>query len=113
MAENPLPENGTLSVLRSYDWSQTPLGAIETWSENLKTAVQSQLAELTQAQEPKEVQQASALPPQTCPQTAALRESEAKYRMLFESIDQGFCICERLCCMNSKSDHVGVERSCD
>nr|WP_290225188.1 PAS domain S-box protein [Trichocoleus desertorum] len=27
---------------------------------------------------------------------AALRESEAKYRMLFESIDEGFCICEML-----------------
>jgi PAS domain S-box-containing protein len=27
---------------------------------------------------------------------AALRESEAKYRLLFESIDEGFCICEML-----------------
>jgi PAS domain S-box-containing protein len=27
---------------------------------------------------------------------AALRQSEAQYRMLFESIDEGFCICEML-----------------
>ncbi len=79
----------------SYDWSQTPLGASETWSESLKTAVQSRLAELNQAQSLEQVQQVS-VPPQNCTQTDALRESEAKYRPLFESIDQGWCICELL-----------------
>ena len=34
---------------------------------------------------------------------AALRESEAKYRSLFESIDEGFCICEMLFDENGKS----------
>ena len=96
-AENLLAGNGKISVLlRSYDWSQTPLGAIETWSDSLKTAVQSRLAELTQVQKPEQVQQASVLPSQNCTQTDALRESEAKYQTLVESIDQGFCICEML-----------------
>ena len=51
MADDLFAENGeTSALLRSHDWSQTPLGAIETWSESLKTAVQSQLAALNQAQ---------------------------------------------------------------
>jgi PAS domain S-box-containing protein len=96
IAENPFEGNGKISaLLQSYDWSQTPLGAVETWSESLKTAVQSQLTDLTQAQRPKQVQQAS-VPSQNCTQTGALCESEAKYRMLFESIDQGFFICGML-----------------
>lgn len=38
------------ALLESHDWSQTQLGAVETWSDNLKTAVQILLAELEQAQ---------------------------------------------------------------
>ncbi|MFN6489667.1 MAG: PAS domain S-box protein [Nostoc sp. DedQUE03] len=38
------------ALLRSHDWSQTPLGAMETWSDSLKTAVQILLTELDQAQ---------------------------------------------------------------
>jgi hypothetical protein len=34
-----LPQNSVSfkDALRSHDWSQTPLGPIETWSEDLKT----------------------------------------------------------------------------
>jgi PAS domain S-box-containing protein len=83
------------ALLRSHDWSQTPLGAIETWSDSLKMAVQVLLTQLNQAQRPEQVQEAS-VREQNCTQTDALCESEAKYRTLFESIDQGFCICEML-----------------
>lgn len=38
----------------------------------------------------------------------ALRESEEKYRTLFESIDQGFCICEMLFDENNKPDDYRV-----
>ncbi|MBD3884545.1 GAF domain-containing protein [Phormidium tenue FACHB-886] len=37
--------------LRSLDWSKTPLGATETWSDSLKTAVQILLTELNQVQQ--------------------------------------------------------------
>lgn len=37
------------SLLRSLDWSQTPLGTVETWSDNLKIAVQILLTELDRA----------------------------------------------------------------
>jgi len=63
------------ALLRSHDWSQTPLGAVETWSENLKTAVQNRLAELNQAQRPEPVQQASVRGLQNCTQTATLRQA--------------------------------------
>ncbi len=36
--------------LRSHDWSPTPLGAIATWSDSLKTAVQILLSELDRVQ---------------------------------------------------------------
>jgi PAS domain S-box-containing protein len=76
IAEDPLVENGKISaLLRSHDWSQTPLGAVETWPESLKTAVQSRLAELNQAQRPEQMQQALALPLQNCTQTATLRQA--------------------------------------
>nr|WP_242067297.1 PAS domain S-box protein [Leptolyngbya sp. FACHB-711] len=37
------------ALLRSLDWSQTPLGTVEAWSDNLKTAVQILLTELDRA----------------------------------------------------------------
>ena len=70
--------------LQSRDWSQTPLGAVETWSDSLKTTVQTLLAELYQSNPPEKTQVEQV--------EAALDESEAKYRTLFESIDKGFCI---------------------
>ncbi|MCU0548058.1 MAG: PAS domain S-box protein [Leptolyngbya sp. Prado105] len=50
MAENLVAGNGDNVLLRSHDWAQTPLGAIETWSADLKTAVQNRLIELNSAQ---------------------------------------------------------------
>ncbi|MBD2121839.1 PAS domain S-box protein [Trichocoleus sp. FACHB-262] len=101
MPKNPFGGGEVETVLSSYDWSQTPLGGIETWSESLKTAVQSQLAELNPAQKSEQVQQAS-VPSQKCIQTDALLDSAAKYQTLFESIDQGFGICEMLFDENGK-----------
>lgn len=51
-AENLFVGGGEIgALLRSHDWSQTPLGSVETWSDSLKTAVQILLAELDQAQQ--------------------------------------------------------------
>ncbi|MCC5653311.1 PAS domain-containing protein [Nostoc sp. XA013] len=51
-----LLRNSFKDALRSHDWSQTPLGAVETWSDDLKTAVQILLAELDQTKLSKETQ---------------------------------------------------------
>ena len=57
MAEKLFLEGGELGVLlRSHNWSQTPLGAVETWSDELKTALQILLTELDQAKPPKKTQ---------------------------------------------------------
>ncbi len=49
IAEKLFGEGGELgALLHSHDWSQTPLGAVETWSDDLKTAVQILLTELDQ-----------------------------------------------------------------
>ncbi|MDZ8070342.1 MAG: YlcI/YnfO family protein [Nostoc sp. DedQUE08] len=51
-AENLFVGGGEIgALLRSHDWSQTPLGVIETWSDSLKTAVQILLTELDRAQQ--------------------------------------------------------------
>ncbi|MBV8883513.1 MAG: PAS domain-containing protein [Chroococcidiopsidaceae cyanobacterium CP_BM_RX_35] len=76
MAENLFGGDGEISaLLRSHDWSQTPLGAVETWSESLRTAVQIRLTELDQAQTSEKAQRELALPPQDCTQTAALHQA--------------------------------------
>ncbi|MEG4212802.1 PAS domain-containing protein [Microcoleus sp. S13_B4] len=49
-------------LMRSHDWSQTPLGAVETWSDSLKTAVQILLTELDRTQHPEKTQLESDLP---------------------------------------------------
>ncbi|PSN16473.1 hybrid sensor histidine kinase/response regulator [filamentous cyanobacterium CCT1] len=49
------------TLLRSHDWSQTPLGAIETWSDDLKTTVQILLTELEPVQSAPEKSQDYAL----------------------------------------------------
>ncbi|MEP0930461.1 ATP-binding protein [Leptolyngbya sp. PL-A2] len=91
--------------MRSHDWSQTPLGALETWSDSLKTAAQILLSELAQAQQSKKTQVETELQqPGNFNQTAAesadaeaqLRQSEEHYRLLFESIGEGFCTIEVL-----------------
>lgn len=84
---------GPETLLRSHDWSQTPLGAVETWSERLKTVVQSRLTELNQAQRPKEVQQAS-VPSQHCTQTATLSDRKQTEAALQESEELKRCILE-------------------
>ncbi|MEH2058042.1 MAG: PAS domain S-box protein [Nostoc sp.] len=63
------------ALLISHDWSQTPLGAIETWSDTLKTAVQILLTELDQVNQQKKTQIEPAFRPQDCTQTATLRQS--------------------------------------
>lgn len=97
------------SEMESHDWSQTPLGANETWSDDLKIAVQRRLTELAQAKpaaqqstprqwtetEVKLVEKTWAAVERARTE-AALRESEERYRMLFESIDEGFCVVEVL-----------------
>jgi PAS domain S-box-containing protein len=93
------------ALLRSHDWSQTPLGAVETWSDSLKMAVQVLLTELAQAQQSEKTQvETETQPPLNLHSTVAkptcaeakLRELEAQYRTLFESLDEGFCICSML-----------------
>ena len=55
MAEKLFVGGGELgALLRSHDWSQTPLGAVGTWPEDLKTAVQIFLTELDQTKSPGE-----------------------------------------------------------
>jgi PAS domain S-box-containing protein len=50
MAENLFVGDGKFgALLRSRDWSQTPLGDIETWSDDLKKTVQILITELDQA----------------------------------------------------------------
>ncbi|MEG4205865.1 PAS domain-containing protein [Microcoleus sp. Pol7_A1] len=61
-------------LMRSHDWSQTPLGAVETWSDSLKTAVQILLTELDRTQQPDKTQLESNLP-QERPSTNALHET--------------------------------------
>ena len=41
----------------------------------------------------------------------ALRESEASYRMLFDSIDEGFCIIEVLFDKNENRSIIGFSKS--
>ncbi|MEA5451881.1 ATP-binding protein [Leptolyngbya sp. CCNP1308] len=94
MPDNLFGGGGELeTLLRSHDWSQTPLGAVETWSERLKTAVQSRLTELNQAQRPNEVQQAS-VPSQNCTQTATLSDRKQTEAVLQESEELKRCILE-------------------
>ncbi|WP_445251627.1 PAS domain-containing protein [Microcoleus sp. LAD1_D1] len=61
-------------LMRSHDWLQTPLGAVETWSDSLKTAVQILLTELDRASPPEKTPLESDLPQQRT-QTAALRQA--------------------------------------
>ncbi|MDZ8086003.1 MAG: PAS domain S-box protein [Nostoc sp. DedQUE12b] len=51
-AENLFVGGGEIgTLLRSHNWSQTPLGAVKTWPDSLKTAVQILLTELDRVQQ--------------------------------------------------------------
>ncbi len=52
----------TDSEIKSYVWSQTPLGAIATWSDDLKTAVPRRLTELERAEPATKTARESDLP---------------------------------------------------
>ncbi|MCC5624016.1 PAS domain S-box protein [Nostoc sp. CHAB 5715] len=74
-AENLFVGGGEIgALLRSHNWSQTPLGAVKTWPDSLKTAVQILLTELDQAQQPEKTQLGSDLPPVST-STDALRQA--------------------------------------
>ncbi|MBW4463595.1 MAG: PAS domain S-box protein [Nodosilinea sp. WJT8-NPBG4] len=102
-------------LVRSHDWSQTPLGALETWPDSLKTTAQILLSELAQAQQSKKTQvetepQQSDDFNQTAVEPgygeAQLRELETKYHALFESLDEGLCTIEVLFDANGRPfDH--------
>jgi PAS domain S-box-containing protein len=57
--------------IRAYDWSKTPLGPLESWPQSLKTVLTMAL---------------------NSPESQVVRISEERYRKLYESIDEGFCI---------------------
>ena len=45
VAKSPLAVGGEMgSLMRSFDWSKTPLGRVETWPQNLRTTVNICLA---------------------------------------------------------------------
>lgn len=57
IAENFFVGGGELgALLRAHNWSQTSLGAVETWSDDLKMAVQTLLTELDKAKPPEKTQ---------------------------------------------------------
>jgi len=79
-------------LIRNYDWSQSPLGAIDSWSVELKTAVEILATELERAK--MSVSQASTAVAMT-PQISRIESKyDLRYRALFNSINQGFSVCE-------------------
>ncbi|WP_088889283.1 ATP-binding protein [Leptolyngbya ohadii] len=82
-AENAFTGGGEMgALLKSLDWSQTPLGAMETWSGSLKTAVQILLNELDRAKSPE-----------TTPQEANPRpDSSALVALSLAAQLNAFCI---------------------
>ena len=74
------------ALLRSRDWSQTPLGAVETWSEDLRTAVQCLLTEIEQAQPLEKSQLALVQSPQNDAQTVATCQIDSFQVTLFDAL---------------------------
>jgi len=72
------------TLVRAYDWSQTPLGAAETWSVEVKAAVEILVTDLGLAK-------TSADNPHS-----SLFKTQQRYETLYESIGQGFNISEML-----------------
>lgn len=70
MVENLFVSGGEFGALvRSHDWSQTPLGAVETWSDDLKTAVQILLTEIDRSHQSSNL-------PQNNSSAAALHQAD-------------------------------------
>jgi len=72
------------SFISSHDWSQTPLGAAETWSSELKAAVQILVTEIDRVK---------TSPDRHNPSPEKIQQ---RYDTLLESIDQGLSIAEML-----------------
>jgi len=95
------------SLIRSYDWAHTPLGAIANWSSDLKVAVEILVTELDRLDivpvnqntsqdfsedASRDLEYENLIPENDCVQDGFRR----RYNTLFDSIDQGFCVCEMI-----------------
>lgn len=78
------------ALLQSHDWSQTSLGRVETWSEELKTAVQIVLTELERAKPTEKPLLDSALPQDES--TLAVGVTHDTFRHLLENSPFGVYI---------------------
>ena len=72
------------SFVGSHDWSQTPLGATETWSSELKAAVQILVTEIDRTKTSSHHHNPSP------------EKNQQRYHTLLESIEEGFAIAEVL-----------------
>jgi hypothetical protein len=72
-------EGGAISaLLRTRDWSQTPLEAVETWSESVKMTVQVLLTALDRAKQPETAPlEREADQPQACRSAAVQQAAQA------------------------------------
>jgi len=100
------------AVIRSYDWAQTPLGAINSWSSDLKVAVQILVTELDRLDTApvsqnaiqdfsedasRDLEYENLLSKNLIPESDSLQDLfRRRYNILFNSIDCGFGICEML-----------------
>ena len=71
--ENGLNGNRLEAWLRSHDWSKTPLGAIETWTDDLKVTAQIILTELERVKQIENASPNGHLPQDSSP-TATLHQ---------------------------------------
>jgi PAS domain S-box-containing protein len=84
--------------IRAQDWSETTVGTPEQWPQELRRAVDEVLGALCASVKADDASCSGRLGQQALLQTAeeALRESEARYQTLFNSVDAGICIFEML-----------------
>ena len=79
------PSTGEIATLVSaFDWAQTPLGAAETWSSELKAAVELLLTESDRAKT------------STDNLNSSLYNSQQRYETLLKLMDRGFSIAEMI-----------------
>jgi PAS domain S-box-containing protein len=93
ISETTFTSNGEIGALiRSLDWSQTPLGAAENWSQSLKDTVQILSTELDRA---KQQERAAEAAQQNEIETLLLRISNGFYRLdrhwHFTAVNDRFC----------------------